>query len=1086
VFNALPGAYLLLTPELLIEAASDDYLAATLTTREQLLGRFLFEAFPDNPAAPEAYATRNPRASLTQVLATGQPHQMAPQHYDVPDPAQPGAFVERYWLPTNRPVLDEGGHVSHLIHAVVDITGQRQAERALSASQAAEQAARDDAETQRQRLYQVLMSLPAQVAAYHGPEHVYTLVNQRYQDYFPTRTLLGCPVREAVPEAAGQGFFSRLDQVYATGEPAYGQELPVQLPGAGTGQPELMYINASYLPLRNAAGEVDGVLDFSYNVTEQVLARQQLQALNQDLEARVAARTRDLAAAHAEAEEQRRRLERLFGQAPAHINLFTGPDHVWSLVHPATQALLPTRRLLGLPHRLAVPELPQEQHVQFDHVYRTGETVHALETRRRLDRFTNGELHDEYFDVTFAPMFDSAGQIAGVMSFALNVTERVRSRQQAEALQAEVLAAAQRQVQERAAFHNVFEQTPALIALLRDSGHRFEYVNPAYQQLFPGRQLVGLDAAVAVPELLAQGYLALLDGVYRAGETFWGEELAFAPALPEGHEEPPRYYNFTYQAYREAGEIAGVSIFAYDVTEQVLARQEREAQRQRLHDLFMQAPAAICILDGPDLVYELVNPSYQALFPGRALHGRPLLDALPEIAGHAVHHTFRQVYETGVTHEEKSILVPLARPDGVLEDRYFNYIQQARRAPDGRLDGVLVFVFEVTEQVRARQASEAGARRLQLLTDALPVLISYIDHHQIYRFANRTYEDWFGRSAAEVVGRRPREIAGEVAYEQVRPYIERALAGERVEYEAHLAYRPDFRRHVRTTFIPDVQAGRVAGFYTLVTDVTAQVEAREQVDGLNQELAAINEELRATNEELLQTNTQLTRTNVDLDNFIYTASHDLKVPIVNIEGLLQALTRELPQAALVGDVPEMLLLMQQATERFGRTIGQLTDVSKLQQANSQPTTQVLLATVVEEVRLDLLPLLRQTQARLDVDVPPTARLPFSEKNLRSVVYNLLSNALTYRHPERAPYVQLTYYRQERYHVLRVQDNGLGLDVAKAAGKLFGMFQRLHTHVEGSGIGLYMVKKMVENSGGRIEVASQLGEGATFTVFIPVN
>lgn len=260
-------------------------------------------------------------------------------------------------------------------------------EVALREAQAAEKAARADAETQRQRLYQVLMSLPAQVAAYHGPEHVYTLVNQRYQDYFPTHTLLGRAVREAVPEAAGQGFFARLDQVYATGEPAYGLELPVRLDFAGTGQPpELIYINAFYLPLHDADGHVDGVLDFSYNVTEQVRARQQLQALNQDLEARVQARTGEAEAARAVAVEQRNRLLRLFSQAPAEINLFAGSDHVWTLVHPRTQELLPDRPLQGLPRRQALPELPDENHAAFDRVFRTGQPVYALETTQRFDR----------------------------------------------------------------------------------------------------------------------------------------------------------------------------------------------------------------------------------------------------------------------------------------------------------------------------------------------------------------------------------------------------------------------------------------------------------------------------------------------------------------------------------------------------------------------------------------------------------------------------------------------------------------------------------------------------------------------------
>jgi signal transduction histidine kinase len=79
-------------------------------------------------------------------------------------------------------------------------------------------------------------------------------------------------------------------------------------------------------------------------------------------------------------------------------------------------------------------------------------------------------------------------------------------------------------------------------------------------------------------------------------------------------------------------------------------------------------------------------------------------------------------------------------------------------------------------------------------------------------------------------------------------------------------------------------------------------------------------------------------------------------------------------------------------------------------------------------------------------------------------------------------VQVSCGLEDSYQVLRVQDNGLGLDLTRGSGKLFGMFQRLHTHVEGTGIGLYMVKKMVENAGGRIEVESQPNQGATFRVY----
>ena len=111
------------------------------------------------------------------------------------------------------------------------------------------------------------------------------------------------------------------------------------------------------------------------------------------------------------------------------------------------------------------------------------------------------------------------------------------------------------------------------------------------------------------------------------------------------------FATYIYQATRDAqGRIDGILIFAYEVTEQVRARQEREGQRQQLHELFMQAPAPIVILDGPELVYQLVNPAYQLIFPGRVLLNKPLLEALPELAGSPIPAILQQVYETGETY----------------------------------------------------------------------------------------------------------------------------------------------------------------------------------------------------------------------------------------------------------------------------------------------------------------------------------------------------------------------------------------------------------------------------------------------------
>lgn len=143
--------------------------------------------------------------------------------------------------------------------------------------------------------------------------------------------------------------------------------------------------------------------------------------------------------------------------------------------------------------------------------------------------------------------------------------------------------------------------------------------------------------------------------------------------------------------------------------------------------------------------------------------------------------------------------------------------------------------------------------------------------------------------------------------------------------------------------------------------------------------------------------------------------------------------------------------------------------------------QINLAALVERVRLDLAPVLAAAGVRLTVEACPT--VPFLPKNLCIIVYNLPSNAVKYRDPRRAPVVQLRRHCNETTVVLEVPDNGLGLNPDQQS-RLFGVFQRLHDHVEGSGIGLYMVKKMVESAGGTIAVQSQFGVGSTFIVSFP--
>lgn len=123
LFESAPGLYLVLTPELAIVAASDAYLRATLTRRADVIGRRLFDVFPDNPADPQASGVSNLRASLNRVLREQVSDTMAVQKYDIRRPeSEGGGFEERFWSPVNTPVLDAGGQLRYIIHKVEDVT----------------------------------------------------------------------------------------------------------------------------------------------------------------------------------------------------------------------------------------------------------------------------------------------------------------------------------------------------------------------------------------------------------------------------------------------------------------------------------------------------------------------------------------------------------------------------------------------------------------------------------------------------------------------------------------------------------------------------------------------------------------------------------------------------------------------------------------------------------------------------------------------------------------------------------------------------------------------------------------------------
>ncbi|WP_460501710.1 PAS domain-containing protein, partial [Hymenobacter agri] len=168
------------------------------------------------------------------------------------------------------------------------------------------------------------------------------------------------------------------------------------------------------------------------------------------------------------------------------------------------------------------------------------------------------------------------------------VQELLTANEQQNTLAEQAYQLYQRAESQRETYHNLFMQAPAIICILRGPEHRYEFVNPLYQQVFPHRQLLGRTVAEALPELVPQGVIGLLDQVYASGETFYAQELPLRLERDASQELRDSYFNFSYQQFQENGQPAGIMVFAFEVTEFVRARQALE----RLRDTGPTLPSA--------------------------------------------------------------------------------------------------------------------------------------------------------------------------------------------------------------------------------------------------------------------------------------------------------------------------------------------------------------------------------------------------------------------------------------------------------------------------------------------------------------
>ena len=390
----------------------------------------------------------------------------------------------------------------------------------------------------------------------------------------------------------------------------------------------------------------------------------------------------------------------------------------------------------------------------------------------------------------------------------------------------------------------------------------------------------------------------------------------------------------------------------------------------------------------------------------------------------------------------------LLLPDGTI--KYIESRGEPTIDSEGKVLKVLETIVDVSDRVRVQKSLKRSEEQLELITDALPVLIAYIDKLQCYRYNNRTYETWYGKSRSSLPGLAMKELLGEDNYQKMQPYIEMALAGKKVTFETQLTAENGSLYWMSATYIPDLALdGEVKGFFSMVEDITE----RKAIEKMKSE-------------------------------FISIASHEMRTPLTSIHGVIKLLC-----ADRLGELSEggkkMAQMALRNSDRLVHLVSDILDLERMESGRDEITKTTCNSAILIQQAMDTVASMAKEQ-KITLETNSN-KIEFSgdRNRLTQTLTNLLSNAIKFSSENSK--VAIASQLQDNSILFCVTDRGRGIPADKLE-TIFERFQQVDASDSrkkgGTGLGLAISRDIVEQHGGKIWVESTYGEGSTFYFTIP--
>ena len=394
----------------------------------------------------------------------------------------------------------------------------------------------------------------------------------------------------------------------------------------------------------------------------------------------------------------------------------------------------------------------------------------------------------------------------------------------------------------------------------------------------------------------------------------------------------------------------------------------------------------------------------------------------------------------------------IVRKDGTV--RFISGRGRSNPGAPGVAPSVRGVCIDVTDRIQLETKLRSTESRMQELADGVPGLFSFIDRNYHVVFMSSQYRNIFGRPQGQLLNEHIANIIGQEAFDQRKDRYDQALAGQTVHHEASRAMPDGREAYFTITHLPHRdENGDIQGVLSLAIDITDRRDMEQALERQSDELV---------------------RSNRDLEQFAYVASHDLKAPLRAIEVLVQWLNEDLSDHE-GGEVQENLGLLRQRTQRLNRLLDDLLEYSRAGRRVGSRTT-----VDTAELVADIGTLLSPPDGMKVVADSSLPTIDAYHAPLEQVLRNLINNAIKH-HPSQTGTVKVSAVDQGNAILFAVEDDGAGIP-EEYAEKVFKMFQTLQPRDEreGSGMGLAIVKRIIDWQGGRIWFHA--GPGGKGTVF----